>query len=236
MFFAPLFMSDAKIVICGPPAAETLLAAPHPLPLTAATSLHLPSSRPGSPSAPRPWANGRSGPHASKQPPSPTLARPSATGLARETRLSATSPTRNSPSVHARCSRTAVATLLNQAHGASLLVHDCQYTDDEYLHHIGWHPPGEVLAFARLTEAQRSSSSTATRSTTTRPRSAPCRGACRSAAAGSSRTRSSWPPSCKSSSSTAPANQSLRRQCAPSVGSAHACSDNDFGRTIRDVN
>jgi Beta-lactamase superfamily domain len=43
------------------------------------------------------------------------------------------------------------------AHGASLLVHDCQYTDDEYLHHIGWvHSRlGDVLAFAQLTEARR---------------------------------------------------------------------------------
>ena len=43
------------------------------------------------------------------------------------------------------------------AHGASLLVHDCQYTDDEYPRHAGWGHSrlGDVLAFTRLTEAQR---------------------------------------------------------------------------------
>jgi ribonuclease BN (tRNA processing enzyme) len=43
------------------------------------------------------------------------------------------------------------------AHGASLLVHDCQYADDEYPNRIGWGHSrlSDVLAFARLTEAQR---------------------------------------------------------------------------------
>jgi ribonuclease BN (tRNA processing enzyme) len=43
------------------------------------------------------------------------------------------------------------------ANGASLLIHDCQYTDDEYPSHIGWGHSrlGDVLAYARLTEAQR---------------------------------------------------------------------------------
>jgi hypothetical protein len=43
------------------------------------------------------------------------------------------------------------------AYGASLLVHDCQYTDDNYASHIGWGHSclGDVLAFARLTEEQR---------------------------------------------------------------------------------
>jgi ribonuclease BN (tRNA processing enzyme) len=43
------------------------------------------------------------------------------------------------------------------ADGASLLVHDCQYTDDEYPSHIGLGHSrlGDVLAFARLTEARR---------------------------------------------------------------------------------
>ena len=40
------------------------------------------------------------------------------------------------------------------ARGASLLIHDCQYTDDEYPHHIGWgHSPlSDALAFADRTE------------------------------------------------------------------------------------
>ena len=40
---------------------------------------------------------------------------------------------------------------------ADVLVHDCQYTDDEYPAHLGWgHSPLEdALVFARRTEAQR---------------------------------------------------------------------------------
>ena len=39
------------------------------------------------------------------------------------------------------------------ARGASLLIHDCQYTDDEYPNHIGWgHSPlSDTLAFANRT-------------------------------------------------------------------------------------
>ena len=43
------------------------------------------------------------------------------------------------------------------AHGAGLLIHDCQYTDREYPTHVGWgHSPlSDTLAFARRTEAER---------------------------------------------------------------------------------
>jgi phosphoribosyl 1,2-cyclic phosphodiesterase len=43
------------------------------------------------------------------------------------------------------------------ARGASLLIHDCQYTDDEYPHHIGWgHSPlSDTHAFAHRTDAER---------------------------------------------------------------------------------
>jgi phosphoribosyl 1,2-cyclic phosphodiesterase len=43
------------------------------------------------------------------------------------------------------------------AHGAHLLIHDCQYTDREYPEHVGWgHSPlGDTLAFAHRTEAER---------------------------------------------------------------------------------
>jgi phosphoribosyl 1,2-cyclic phosphodiesterase len=43
------------------------------------------------------------------------------------------------------------------ARGASLLIHDCQYTDDEYPDHIGWgHSPlSDALAFAHRTDAER---------------------------------------------------------------------------------
>ena len=43
------------------------------------------------------------------------------------------------------------------AHRASLLIHDCQYTDEEYQHHLGWgHSPiADALAFARRVQASR---------------------------------------------------------------------------------
>src|SRR5204863_9484282 len=43
------------------------------------------------------------------------------------------------------------------ARDASLLIHDCQYTDEEYPHHIGWgHSPiSDALSFAHRTDVER---------------------------------------------------------------------------------
>jgi ribonuclease BN (tRNA processing enzyme) len=43
------------------------------------------------------------------------------------------------------------------AHDASMLIHDCQYTDEEYPSYIGWghSPMSDALAFARRTQAKR---------------------------------------------------------------------------------
>jgi phosphoribosyl 1,2-cyclic phosphodiesterase len=43
------------------------------------------------------------------------------------------------------------------AHGASLLIHDCQYADGEYAEHIGWGHSRltDALMFARRVEAER---------------------------------------------------------------------------------
>jgi ribonuclease BN (tRNA processing enzyme) len=43
------------------------------------------------------------------------------------------------------------------ARGATLLLHDCQYTDDEYPQHLGWGHSGlgDTLAFARRVEPER---------------------------------------------------------------------------------
>ncbi len=43
------------------------------------------------------------------------------------------------------------------ARGASLLLHDCQYTDEEYPEHVGWgHSPlADTLTFARRVDAER---------------------------------------------------------------------------------
>jgi Beta-lactamase superfamily domain len=108
-FFAPLFIPDAEIVIWGPPDAETLrerLACYVSPPLTP-LNLHELPARISFRAARR--ASGRSGPCASKQLPSPTPAPPSATGSARETRLSATSRPRTRPRPTAQRARTAVA-------------------------------------------------------------------------------------------------------------------------------
>jgi phosphoribosyl 1,2-cyclic phosphodiesterase len=43
------------------------------------------------------------------------------------------------------------------ANGASMLIHDCQYTDQEYPAYMGWghSPTSDALAFARRTQAKR---------------------------------------------------------------------------------
>jgi ribonuclease BN (tRNA processing enzyme) len=43
------------------------------------------------------------------------------------------------------------------ARDASMLIHDCQYTDEEYRNHIGWghSPVSDALAFARRTHVKR---------------------------------------------------------------------------------
>ncbi len=43
------------------------------------------------------------------------------------------------------------------ARGASMLIHDCQYADNEYPHHLGWgHSPlADALSFGRRVEAQK---------------------------------------------------------------------------------
>ncbi len=43
------------------------------------------------------------------------------------------------------------------ARTASLLIHDCQYTDEEYPHHLGWGhcPMSDALAFGRRVSAER---------------------------------------------------------------------------------
>jgi phosphoribosyl 1,2-cyclic phosphodiesterase len=42
------------------------------------------------------------------------------------------------------------------AHGSSLLIHDCQYTDEEYGSHLGWGhcPVSDALGFAQRVEAE----------------------------------------------------------------------------------
>lgn len=158
MFFAPLFMPDAEIVIWGPAAPETLserLARYLSPPLTP-LHLHELPARISFRACPKgEWEIGPARIHAAPVThPGPTLGYridDGGTSLAyiADQELALGSPL----SVRERQSLPG----FDLAHGASLLVHDCQYTDDEYPSRVGWGHSrlGDVLAFARLTEAQR---------------------------------------------------------------------------------
>jgi phosphoribosyl 1,2-cyclic phosphodiesterase len=158
MFFAPLFRPDAEIVIWGPPAAETLperLARYLSPPLAPLHLRELPARISFRACPEGEWEIGPAQIQAaSVTHPGPTFGYRISEGetslcyipdqeLALERPFSA----RERQSLPG----------FDLAHGASLLVHDCQYTDDEYPNHIGWGHSrlGDVLAFAQLTEAQR---------------------------------------------------------------------------------
>jgi phosphoribosyl 1,2-cyclic phosphodiesterase len=156
MFFAPLFRPDAEIVIWGPHDAETLserLARYLSPPLTP-VHLHELPARISFRACPKEWEIGPARIEAAP------VAHP---GLTHGYRISEgdTSlcyiPDQElalGPALSVRERRSLPG--FDLAHGASLLVHDCQYTDDEYPNHIGWGHSrlGDVLAYAQLTEAQ----------------------------------------------------------------------------------
>jgi phosphoribosyl 1,2-cyclic phosphodiesterase len=158
LFFAPLFMPDAEIVIWGPPAAETLrerLARYLSPPLTP-VHLHELPARISFRACPKgEWEIGPARIQAAPVAhPRPTVGYRISEGdtslcYIPDQELGLDSPL----SVRERHSLPG----FDLAHGVSLLVHDCQYTDDEYPSHIGWGHSrlGDVLAFARLTQAQR---------------------------------------------------------------------------------
>jgi phosphoribosyl 1,2-cyclic phosphodiesterase len=158
MFFAPLFMPDTEVIIWGPPDADTLperLARYLSPPLTPLHLHELPARISFRACPPGEWEIGPARIQAGHVAhPGPTLGYRISEG---DTSLCyipdqelALAPPRS-----ARERRSLPA--FDLAHGASLLVHDCQYTDDEYPSHIGWGHSrlGDVLAFASLTEAQR---------------------------------------------------------------------------------
>jgi phosphoribosyl 1,2-cyclic phosphodiesterase len=158
MFFAPLFIPDAEIVIWGPPAAETLserLARYLSPPLTP-LHLHELPARISFRACPKgEWEIGPARIHAVRVAhPGPTLGYRISEGDTSLCYIPDQELALGPPlSVRERQSLPG----FDLAHGASLLVHDCQYTDDEYPSHIGWGHSrlGDVLAFAQLTEAQR---------------------------------------------------------------------------------
>ena len=158
LFFAPLFMPDAEIVIWGPPAPEALserLARYLSPPLTPIHLRELPARISFRVCPEGDWEIGPARIRAAPVThPGPTLGyriSEGATSLCyipdQELALHSARgvPERKSLSG------------FDLAHGASLLVHDCQYTDDEYPSRIGWGHSrlGDVLAFARFAEAER---------------------------------------------------------------------------------
>ena len=94
-------------------------------------------------------------PHRGGEPP---RARPSASGSPRATRRSATSPT-TSPALGASLADLEPEWIsgYDLARDADLLIHDCQYTDEEYPEHIGWGHSriDDTLTFANRVGAKR---------------------------------------------------------------------------------
>lgn len=158
MFFAPLFMPDAEIVIWGPPAPETLserLARYLSPPLTPLHLHELPARISFCAAPEGEWDIGPARIKAAPVThPGPTFGYRISEGDAslcyipdQELALGRPLSARERQSLPG----------FDLAHGASLLVHDCQYTDDEYPNHIGWGHSrlSDVLAFAQRTEAER---------------------------------------------------------------------------------
>jgi phosphoribosyl 1,2-cyclic phosphodiesterase len=153
MFFAPLFLPDAEIVVWGPPAAETLperLARYLSPPLTP-LHLHELPARPSFRVCPeRGPARVQAVPVTH---PGPTLGYRISEG---DTSLCYIPDQELALGPPLRASERQTLPGFVLAHAATLLVHDCQYTDDEYPDHVGWGHSrlSDVLAFAELTEAQ----------------------------------------------------------------------------------
>ena len=151
MFFAPLFRQTAEIAIWGPAApGEPLLdriaryiSAPLS-PLEVGELLPASSGR----DAPLLRMADRPGVHQGGPGPAP---RPHARLSDHRGRHLALLPTRP------RAERRRGLGRPHSARGATLLVHDCQYTDDEYPAHAGWGHSSlsDALAFAQRAEAER---------------------------------------------------------------------------------
>jgi phosphoribosyl 1,2-cyclic phosphodiesterase len=158
MFFAPLFVPDAEIVIWGPHAMQPLherLARYLSPPLTPFHLHELPSRITFRACPEGEWDIGPAHIRAAAVThPGPTLGYRISEG---DTSLCYI-PDQElalSPPLSAREPQSLPG--FDLAHGASLLIHDCQYTDEEYPRHVGWGHSrlGDVLAYAQLTEAER---------------------------------------------------------------------------------
>ena len=101
--------------------------------------------------------SGRSAARRSAPRRSPIADRRSATGSPTATRASATSPTTSPGSAPTSRPYEEWISGYDLARDADLLIHDCQYTDEEYPGHEGWgHSPiTETLTFASRVGARR---------------------------------------------------------------------------------
>ena len=158
MFFAPLFMPDAEIVIWVRPTPRrcpTASAATSPRRSHHSISTSSPASSPSARAREGEWEIGPARIQAAPVThPGPTFGYRISEGDTSLSYIPDQELVLRSPlSVRERQSLPG----FDLAHGASLLIHDCQYTDDEYPSHIGWGHSrlADVLAYARLTEAQR---------------------------------------------------------------------------------
>ena len=116
------------------------------------------SCRARSPSATRRRASGSSAARRSAPRRSPTAGRRSATGSPTATRPSPTSPTTSRRSARrSRASSPSGSRASTSPSDADLLIHDCQYTDEEYPAHVGWGHSAmtDTLTFADRVEAKR---------------------------------------------------------------------------------
>ena len=116
------------------------------------------SSPARSPSSTPPRASGRSARPRSAPRPSPTAGPPSATGSPTATRT-LTYISDHEPGLGAPLETLEPEWIsgYDLARDADLLIHDCQYTDEEYPDHVGWGHSKltDTLTFARRVEAKR---------------------------------------------------------------------------------
>jgi phosphoribosyl 1,2-cyclic phosphodiesterase len=158
MFFAPLFVPDAEIVIWGPPDAVTLperLARYLSPPLTPLHLDELPARISFRACPAGEWELGPARIQAAPVAhPGPTVGYRISEG---DTSLCYIPDQELALGPPLRARERQSLPGFDLAHGASLLIHDCQYTDEEYPSHVGWGHSrlSDALAFAQLTEAQR---------------------------------------------------------------------------------
>ena len=160
MFFPPCFRPESEITIWGPSSPEASLedriARYISAPLSPVEVRELPCSVSFRDTPATEWElGGRDDPRRGGHPPRPDARLPD------HRRRDDASPT--SPTTSRRSARRSTElepewiSGFDLARDADLLIHDCQYTDEEYPEHVGWGHSGiaDTLTFARRVEARR---------------------------------------------------------------------------------